>query len=394
MRIAIFTDSYKPQVNGVVSSIEMFTKELRSRGHDVHIFAPDAPGARKEKNVHRIKSVEFMNYPEYRIGLPFRLLFKQDMNRFDVVHIESPFSVGVTGLGLSKFHGIPTVSTFHTMYPDYSHYLIRPVVLTKTKGFKEVFDMFSWKYMRWFFNKTKVVIAPSNETKKVLEKKGIKHVVVIPTGTTKRKEHRSKAVIRKKHNFGNEKIILHVGRITREKNMEFIIHALERLLRTDTKLIITSDGPHREKLEKLVKEKGLRKNVIFTGYLSENELNEYYSLADVFVMASRTETQGLVLLEAAKNNLPAVVLNAPVISDFIKENKTGIVTTKNRFAADVKSLLENDTARSNIIKYCQTAAEKYSMENCTDQLLRVYIRASKMKQKKLFSREMFSLGRK
>jgi 1,2-diacylglycerol 3-alpha-glucosyltransferase len=394
MRIAIFTDSYKPQVNGVVSSIEMFTKELRSRGHDVHIFAPDAPGAKKEKNVHRIKSVEFMNYPEYRIGLPFRLLFKQDMNRFDVVHIESPFSVGVTGLGLSKFHGIPTVSTFHTMYPDYSHYLVRPAVLTKAKGFKEVFDMFSWKYMRWFFNKTKVVIAPSNETKKILEKRGIKHVVVIPTGITKRMEHRPKGVLRKKHKLGNEKIILHVGRITREKNMEFIINALEKLLNTGVKLIVTSDGPHREKLEKMVREKGLKKNVIFTGYLSESEINEYYSLADVFVMASRTETQGLVLLEAAKNNLPAVVLNAPVIADFVRENKTGIVTTKNRFAVDVKALLENDTTHNDIIKHCQAAAERYSMERCTDQLLRVYARAAKMKQKKLFSREMFSRRRK
>src|SRR3989344_5404586 len=355
MKIAFFTDSYEPQINGLVTSIDMFAKELKKNGHEVIIFAPYSPNYKdKEKNVRRIKSVEFSNYKEYRIGIPFRLMINPKIKDVDIIHIHSPFSVGLTGLLFSKQYGIPCVSTFHTLYSEYLHYLIKNSMISNSKKFKKLFSKVSWSYMRWFYNSSDVVIAPSKQIKNVIRKNGIKkHTEVIPTGTKFESIKKSKKKLRKKYGFVNEKIILHVGRVSKEKNMEFIINSLKKeLSENNWKLIIASDGPHRSKLENLAKSLNLKNKIIFTGYLSDDALQEYYNLSDVFVMASKAETQGIVLLEAAKYGIPSVVLNSPVIADFVRQNKTGIVSSKSNFSSDIEKLLLSNSLRKKIIENC------------------------------------------
>lgn len=372
MNIAIFTDSYKPQVNGVVTSIDLFKKEFERNGHRVVIFAPKVDGAKEEKEVFRFKSVTFTGYREYKIGVPYKILADPRVKKikFDIVHIQSPFSMGAAGLGFAKYYKIPAIATFHTMYPDYMHYFIKSKHLQKLKIIKKIYGALSWSYMSWFHNRCKAVVAPSNTIKNELKKHGIRRVTVIPTGIEIQKKL-SRQTVRKKHKIGNEKIILHVGRITKEKNIKFIIDSLKEMLSENTRMIITSDGPYKEELEDYVNKLGIGKKITFTGYISKEELRELYTASDVFVMASKTETQGIVLSEAAVNGLPVVVLNAPVISDFVRETKCGLVATENSFSKSVHSVLYGDE-RKYIMKKCKNIEKKYSIKKCADDMLKLY----------------------
>jgi glycosyltransferase involved in cell wall biosynthesis len=161
------------------------------------------------------------------------------------------------------------------------------------------------------------------------------------------------------------KVILHTGRITKEKSIDSILNMITPLLKNAT-FVIASDGPYREKLEEIVQKKGFADSVKFTGYLSEEDLIGFYKEADVFVMASKTETQGLVLLEAAFYGLPSVVMEAPVIADFVRSNKIGTVSKKKSFATIVKKYLNKRqrVSKSNI--------KQYDIQKCAKQMEELY----------------------
>jgi len=378
MRIAMFTDSYRPQINGMVTSIELFTKGLREMGHEVHIFTPEIPGHKyNDKFIHTFKSIEFKAYKEYRIGLPFKLAVDSKINdiNFDVVHVHSIFSIGVAGLAYAKYKGLPVVGTFHTMFSYYLHYFIKFESLMKIKRFKKFAENMAWKYIAWFYNRCNVVIAPSQQLVPMLKKRGIKNVIYIPTGIEASKKIKaSKESLKRKYKFSGCKLILHVGRVTKEKNIDFIIDSLTNLLKShdDAKLIITSDGPYRKQLENKAEKLKLNGKIIFTGYLPENQLNEFYKMSDIFVMASKSETQGLVLLEAIRNSLPSVVLDTPIISDFIRENHVGIISKKSDFSSNISKILYRKNVISYFTKRCNETIKKYDMKKCTQQLADVY----------------------
>lgn len=356
MKIAFFTDTYEPQVNGVVISINRFVKELRRRGHIVYIFSPSSPGYKPDKFVRTFKSIAFRNYPEYRIGIPLiDKFFKK--KRFDIVHVHTPATVGLAGVLMAKYHELPLVGTYHTLIPEYAHYL------TETKEIKRITKKALWKYSSLFYNNCSCVIAPSEEIRNELKRHDIrKEIAVIPTGI----EIKIRRPIRHRG-----KIILHVGRITKEKNIHFILKALKNVLKEDAKLVITSDGPSKDELVKLSKKLGIERNVIFTGYVSQKNLEELYSKSDLFVMASKSETQGIVLIEAMAFSLPVVVLKSPVIGNFVGRNNIGFVTNEKNFAKEVKKMLFNDKIRKRFIKNCR-AVKEYNIRNCTDKLIDVY----------------------
>jgi len=371
MRIAMFTDSYRPQINGMVTSIDLFTRSLRSMGHEVHIFTPAVPETKySDRFVHAFKSVEFPSYKEYRIGFPLAKSFDSGKG-FDVVHVHSVFSMGVAGIVYAKYKGIPSVGTFHTMFSDYLHYFIKFDRLLKNRKFKRFAEKMTWKYLSWFYNRCDVVVSPSKEMVPVLKKHGIKKIVFIPTGIDTSSNSRF-VDVRKKYGLSRCSIILHVGRVTKEKNIDFILKALEKPLKKSDgiKFVIASDGPHRAALESRVKKLGLQDKVIFTGYVSEEELDSLYKESDVFVMASRSETQGLVLLEAVKRTLPVVVADAPIISDFVAENSVGIVSRN--FSSDVMKMVADRRARERFRNNCRRTLKKYDINRCTRQLLGVY----------------------
>lgn len=373
MKIAMFTDSYRPQINGVVTSIEIAKKSLERKGHDVTVFAPSVPRYMDtESGIHRFKSVSFMAYREYRISAPVNFLAENRGFDFDVMHVHTPFSVGALALGLTRKYYVPCVGTFHTLFSEYIHYFIRPRFVGEIKEVRMLFDKFSWRYLPWFYNQMDSVISPSDGIRKLLLEKGIrKDIFVVPTGIRENMiSKKTKKDARKKFGFGNEKIVLHVGRISKEKDIEFIISSMKGTLGKDgIKLVITSEGPERNAMERLTKNLDIEKNVIFTGYMKEGDIADMYKASDVFVMASKSETQGVVLSEAAANGLPCVVLRAPVTSDFVKENKIGVVSAEDDFADSVQKMLHDEKKFS---KNAFACGRKYTQEKFAGRLLRIY----------------------
>lgn len=371
MRIAMFTDTYTPQVNGVVTSIQAFKSELERSGHTVLIWAPSARRAPKESNVNRIRAFEFAPYPEYRISVPGpRIVDEFDRAGASIVHIHTPISVGAVGLGLARHFGLRAVGTFHTLLPEYMHYIVkggglRGLLMRPARSF-------AWKWCLWFYNHCDAVIAPSATTARLLKEKGVtKPIVVIPTGISVSKPvgRRAALAFRKKHELRG-KLLLHVGRVTREKNIEAIIDALAET--PNATLVITSDGPHRAELRKYVRRKRVQARVRFLGYLPKAELAAAYAAADLFVCASQSETQGIVLLEAAAAGLPVVALDAPVVSDFVRENRAGILAKKEDFSRKIADALGDPQLRRRVRARAQSIAKRYDIARCTRELVKLY----------------------
>ncbi|MCD6477821.1 MAG: glycosyltransferase [Candidatus Aenigmarchaeota archaeon] len=362
MKIAFFTDTYKPQVNGVVTSIDLFADELRKNGHEVHIFCPKGDKTPKSKYIHPLISFKFRPYPEYRIGFPSLKIMKiiKDIEP-DIIHIHGPASVGLLGLSVAKYMRVPIVMTYHTFVTDYVHYL------SKRKFIEKYNKKMVKKYTKWFFNRADLIITPSTPIKRILRRYGIKKPIeVLPTGikikNTKRTEKFKKPAI------------LHVGRVTKEKRIDSVIKAFKKISqKIDANLIITSDGPYRKNLEDLVRKMELEKNVKFTGYISDEKIIELYKKSYVLVCASRTETQGLIVLEAMAYGCPVVVSNRLGFKDFVKDEENGLLFNKDsEIPEKILRILNDPKLRKEIIKNGYATAREYSIESCAKKLENLY----------------------
>jgi 1,2-diacylglycerol 3-alpha-glucosyltransferase len=365
MKIAIFTDTYEPQINGVVTSIKSYNEQLRKRGHEIHIFCPKDKGLKKSKFIHSLRSVDFKPYPTYKIGIPSpSILRKIKKIRPDIVHIQSPAPIGFLGLSAAKALRIPIVSTYHTLLTEYISYLpgskFKYVRKLQKKGLE--------KYIKLFFNRSDIIIAPGIDTKKFLKKLVKKPIVILPTGIQIPK------LTKKPKN--KIPIILQVGRLCKERSVEVVVHAFNELLKTQqAKLIITSDGPQSNELKHLVKELEIQKHVQFTGFVSEQKKNSLYKKADMFVSASATDTQGLVPLEAMSFGTPVVVTHGPGFRDFITHNKNGLMFSPGKYKELSKQMiriLRNKKLKTRLSKNARKTAESYEISKFTNKLEAVY----------------------
>jgi len=362
MKIAMFTDSYEPQVNGVVKSIKWFSEELRKRKHVVHIFCPKSKNIKDTKYVHRLISRTFRKYPEYKIGFPSPNLKSSRMiNKIkpDIIHIQTPITIGLVGLGIGKLFDIPIIGSYHTLLTGYSDMFI------KNSG--ETTQRFIEKYTKHFFNRCDAVIVPSTPIKKMLRKSGVrKKIYIIPTG---RKLPKKKKV--KKFKIPT---ILHVGRICNEKRIDMILYEFKELLNyKDARLIITSDGPAKKDLMKLSETLEISDKVKFTGYLSDSKIEELYRKSHIFVSASDTETQGIVLWEAFAFGCPVVVRDALGFKDMAKHKYNSLTFKRKGFHKQMLKILENKKLREKIEKNGYKTAQEYTIESMTDRLEKAYL---------------------
>lgn len=352
MKVAFFTDTYKPQINGVVSSIELLKNELVKEGHEVHIFCPE--GTRKNKFIHTFSSFKFKNYPEYRIGLPFHEATKQILKiKPDVIHIHSPFSIGTIGLSIAKIMNIPIVATYHTLLSEYFDYI------GSNSGKNIAHD-----YTKWFFDRASIITAPGKSVVDLLRKYGIKKPIKdLPTPL------KFQPIKKKNKNKNKNKnkiyIILHVGRLCKEKRIDIILKAFKIISKKiKAKLILTSDGPDKKRLKNLCKRLKISKDVTFTGYIPTKELLKLYSTADVFISASDTETQGLVVLEALAYGCPVVVRNALGFKDYIKDKKNGLLFNNEKdLIKKIITILKNKRLRNRLTKNGYKTVEKFNVSN-------------------------------
>jgi 1,2-diacylglycerol 3-alpha-glucosyltransferase len=353
MKIAFFTDTYYPQINGVVKSIDIFCKQLRKLGNEVHIFCPD--GVKRSKYIHPIHSTEFQSYPEYRVGLPSINIMKEFKKiNPDVVHLHSPFTIGFVGMSLSKIFKIPTVSTHHTLLSDYFEYA------NSSKYNKKIAD----DYVNYFFSRSSIVIVPSNPIKNLLKIKTTIKVLPTPLDIKIVKNKRKNKAL----------TILHVGRLCKEKRIDIILKAFVRIhKKIKSRLIITSDGPDRKRLENFCKKFGIENDVTFTGYVSDRMISKLYSTADIFVSASDTETQGLVILEAMANGCPVIARNALGFKDFVENRKNGILfDTENELVKNIQLIKKDNKLRSKLIKNGYETVRRFNISNYAKKIEDVY----------------------
>ena len=308
MRVGFFTEVYHPVVNGIVASLDGLAAGLRALGHDVYFFAPHVPGYEETTGpVCRIPSLPLPTSAPYRITVPVvsRRNRTAIVNRLDVLHAHSPFVTGWMSVRYARRLRIPLVYTYHTRLEEYAHYVpfdanaTRRAASTLTRNFANLADA--------------VIVPTPAMRERLLELDVTSRVEVIPSGIDLHAfgSGTRNAALRKKLGVrGEERLLLVVSRLAKEKNIDVLIDAFSRT-RVPARLAIAGDGPENDALQALARELHVADRVSFLGSVDRAQLPELYASADAFVFASVTETQGLVLAEAMAAGTPVIAADAP-----------------------------------------------------------------------------------
>jgi 1,2-diacylglycerol 3-alpha-glucosyltransferase len=381
LRIGFFTDSYLPATHGVEVSIETFRRNLERAGHQVFVYAPAVPGyTDSNRRVFRMKSIRVIDTPEMRLAFPVVEHGNiRELTQFplDIVHAHTPFTVGLLGKYIATHQHVPIIYTHHTHYPEYAKaYLKERVVL----------PFLAKSLSAWFSNISDAVIAPSPKIKALLRAYGVqKPIYILPTGIrlqqfrrTRTSARRARALRRRLGIVPGAEMLVFVGRLGREKNIEFVIRAFAELRkrRREVTLVLVGDGPIRDQLESLATRLALKNATIFTGSVSHAEIASYYQAADLFVFSSLTDTQGIVVLEAIASGLPVVALRDEAFTSMVKNGRNGFLLRPDAshalFARRVAAVLENQTRWRQFSAASVRIAREFSEEEQARRLTRVY----------------------
>ena len=390
MRIGIFSDTYIPQINGVSTSIEMLRKGLEKKGHKVYVVTvnPDNLKYIKEDRVLRIPGVPIGIF-DYRLTsiYPARAIKTIKSWNLDVIHSQTEFGIGTFARIIAKQYNIPLVHTYHTMYEDYIHYI--------TKGYFQKTGKKIVEHLTLFYCDTTAteLIVPTKKTYDLFkEKYKVKrNVHIVPTGIEVEKyskKYSDEVIGELKEKIGIKKEdinLIFVGRLGLEKSVDFLINNHKNIVKKhpNCNLIIIGDGPERENLEKLVKKNKLENNVFFTGKVPLSDIGMYYHLGSIFVTASKTETQGLTVLEALAASLPVVAIKDESFIDPIKDNYNGYLFTDDKdYVNYIHNLLDNSDKLNKMTLNAYESSSNFSSTTFASNALKVYKLAIKNKKKK------------
>lgn len=377
MRILMISDVHFPRVNGVSTSIQTFQQELGAIGHDVHLIAPAYPGdTASVPHISRIESRVVLFDPEDRLMKSekiFSLLPQFRQQAFDLVHIQTPFRAHYAGIKLARALKLPCVETYHTFFEEYLHHYVPLLPKFLTRGLTR-------RFSRSQCNAVDAVIVPSTAMGGVLEQYGCDSPIhVAPTGIQLEKFDAGDGLrFRIKHGIPESRpLLVHVGRVAHEKNIRFLLEMVAKLRndQPDILFLICGEGPAKGDLQQQVRRLGLDAHVMFVGYLDrETELLDCYRAADVFVFASRTETQGLVLLEAMALGVPVVSTAVMGTIDIVKPQKGALMAAEDSgdFAAKVSLLLNDKSRRAEMGEEGRVFAQSWGAPATAQRLAGIY----------------------
>lgn len=392
MRVGIFTDTYTPYINGVTTSVLMLKKSLEKKGHTVYIVTVN------DENLHyktdddgkvlRIPGVPIGIY-DYRLtGIyPLKAINTIRKWNLDVIHSQTEFGIGTFARIIAKQLNIPLVHTYHTMYEDYVHYITKGYFNKSSKKIVEYLTLF-------YCDKTiSELVVPTKKAYELFKEKYKvdRNVYIVPTGIEVEKfykENNKKLdIIKKREELGIKKddfVILFVGRIASEKNVEFLLNSMKGLVLESKKikLLVVGDGPDLNKYKEYCKKNDIDKNCIFTGKVPWENIVDYYLISDVFATASHTETQGLTVIEAMAASLPVLAIKDESFTGTVIDNLNGCIFRNRREFKKCVLTLFNDRLRlKELSRQARNSAEVHSSKYFAEHILDVYKIAIKNKLK-------------
>ncbi|MCM1025965.1 MAG: glycosyltransferase [Roseburia sp.] len=378
MRIALMTNNYKPVMGGVPISIERLAVGLRAQGHEAVIFAPTYREQEEEEDVFRYATLLHRFVGGIVIPNPFDLRIEEEFRkrRFDVIHVHHPMLVGRTAAWLSRKYGIPLVFTYHTRYEKY--------VECYTGGLVRAEKLMPL-YLKPFFRRCSYIFAPTEGIRRYLtDTCGVERdrTGILPTGIEERSfrvTEEEKQAVRRQYQAEELPMFLTVSRMGPEKNVAFLIKSLARFKEKYGKpfrMLMVGEGAQRAEYERLCRERGLAEEVIFTGEIPNREMGAYFAAADAFLFASKTETQGIVVLEAFAGGTPVIAVKASGVEDLVTGGVNGLLTKEDNeeYADALKNFLSRDFDRASMAKNAYLSGLKFREDAVAREAVQVYNR--------------------
>jgi len=366
MKIAYFTDSLPPLVDGVSTSYLHLADFLEAQNIDFRFYSAFKPddSFKWSHRVRKVLSLPLPVYKPYRFCLPVSDKLKQELYEFnpDIIQTASPSLLGNFGLQFARKHKVPAVSSFHTDFVSYLKY----------HGLDRVED-YGWSFLRKFYNRFDTVYSPSLTMKKILQNLGFKNVSIWGRGVDLESfspDHRSQK-LRRSITRSDKPILLYVGRLVKEKGLIGLVEACSLLNQKgyEFKLAFVGDGYLKDELRMRYPE------AVFPGFLKGKALSHWYASADIFVFPSSTETFGNVVQEAFASGLPVIGVPRGGVVDLILEGKNGLFSkpeSPESLAEKIKILLDNPALRTQFGRNARILIHNYSWENINKKLLDSY----------------------
>lgn len=386
LRIGMFSESFHPVQNGVTTSVRTLISELRRYGHHVWVFAPEHQDQPEhETNVVRFPSFVTQFNPEYPLAYPFipriKLASQIERLKLDVIHTHTPFVLGLTGADLAIRRRIPLVSTFHTLYSEYSHY-VKFLPEAFTQGLLEA-------YLPWYYNRCATVICPSQATAGHLRETGVEsHLEIVPTGIPcpppEAIDSLAQYTVRLRLGITETTpLLLYAGRLAPEKQIGWLLETFQRVCDQvpDVVLALAGSGPMLDELKAIAKALNIEHRTRFLGPVPRTEMDAIYATADLFVFPSPSETQGLVIGEARAAGTPAVVVDAGGAPETVKHGIDGFRIRegdRDGFANTITELLRDRKLLGCISARARENAVEQSPSHMTAIVLGIYERARQL----------------
>lgn len=370
MRVSLVTETFFPQVNGVSRTLGQLVRHLRARGDEVQLIHPNYGQSTNDRDTLLVRSCPLPFYKELYLPLPPFGTVKRAIAAFrpEVVHIATEATLGLTVLRYCRWHKIPTVSSFHTNFDQYSdHYRV---------GFLKGTI---WRYLRWFHNKTRETYVPSRATIIQLEARGFERLLLWPRGVdseTFRPDRPGREQVRERLGFTPDDVVVtYVSRIAAEKNVGYLADSLQIVAanQPNARFLFVGDGPERESLEAK-----MGPHARFVGYRTGDDLADHYAAGDLFAFSSLTETFGNVVLEAMASGMPVVALKAGGVGEIVRPGETGELIAPDEssevFAKAVAGLIEDREQRKTLAAGALAYARSQSWDEIMEGLRSRYER--------------------